>query len=253
MSEEAPLVAVVTGASRGIGARLASAFADAGYVVEACSRNGAPGVAAVDVTDSEAVNTYVSEVLARHGHVDVLVNNAGVTDDEVPLHESDPEQWWRTVEVNVRGPYLLTRALLPHMLQRGSGRVINLNSGAGTRPGRVTSAYYLAKSALGRLTGSTHLAGDGKVFAFDLAPGVVRTDMTLSMPVHDDRTEWTSPDAPAELAVALASGRLDAWSGRMVRAGVDTPQRLEELAAEGLTEKARTVGLFGYGPNDPVA
>lgn len=244
---------MVTGASRGIGARLAAAFEQAGYVVEACSRTGSRGVAALDVTDPEAVNTYVDAVLGRRGRVDVLVNNAGVIDDEVPLQDSDPEQWWRTVEVNVRGPYLLTRALLPHMLQRGSGRVINLNSGAGTRPGRDTSAYYLAKSALGRLTGSTHLAGEGRVFAFDLAPGVVRTDMTLSMPVHHDRTEWTSPDASAELALALASGRLDAWSGRMVRAGADTPQRLEELAAAGLSDDARTVGLIGYGPGDPVA
>ena len=246
-ADAAARVAVVTGASRGIGAFVANALAAAGWVVERGSR------AVADTTDRAAVEGWLAEIGARHGRIDLLVNNAGVMETEVALPDSDPDEWWRTVEVNVRGPYLLTRALLPHMLQRGSGRVINLNSGAGTRPGRVTSAYYLAKSALGRLTGSTHLAGDGKVFAFDLAPGVVRTDMTLSMPVHDDRTEWTSPDAPAELAVALASGRLDAWSGRMVRAGVDTPQRLEELAAEGLTDKARTVGLFGYGPNDPVA
>ena len=248
-----PLVAVVTGASRGIGARLAAAFTEAGYTVEACSRSGGAGTAVLDVTDADAVNTYVADVLTRRGHVDVLVNNAGVIDAEVPLQESDPEEWWRTVEVNVRGPYLLTRALLPHMLERGSGRVININSGAGTRPGLDTSAYYLAKSALGRLTGSTHLAGDGKVLAFDMMPGVVRTDMTLSMPVHDNRTEWTSPDEVAELALALASGRLDAWSGRMVRAGVDTPDRLAQVAEAGLTDEARTVALIGYGPGDPVA
>lgn len=245
-------VAVVTGASRGIGARLAAAFTEAGYAVEASSRTGGAGTTPLDVTDATAVNTYVADVLARHGHVDVLINNAGVIDDEVPLHESDPEQWWRTVEVNVRGPYLMTRALLPHMLERGSGRVINLNSGAGTRASLDTSAYYVAKSALGRLTGSTHLAGAGRVFAFDMSPGVVRTDMTLSMPVHDDRTEWTSPDTVAELALALASGRLDAWSGRMVRAGADSPARLEEVAGAGLTPEARTVGLIGYGEDDPI-
>lgn len=248
-----PAVAVVTGASRGIGARLATAFAEAGYAVEASSRSGGAGTTALDVTDPGAVNAYVSDVLARRGHVDVLVNNAGVIDAEVPLDRSDPQEWWRTVEVNVRGPYLLTRALLPHMLERDAGRVVNINSGAGTGPGHDTSAYYLAKSALGRLTGSTHLAGEGAVFAFDLAPGVVRTDMTLSMPVHEGRTEWTSPDDVAELALALASGRLDAWSGRMVRAGVDTPERLAELAADGLPERARTIGLIGYGPDDPLA
>lgn len=254
-------VAVVTGASRGIGAHLARAFHDAGYVVEGCSSSGAalddrPGidVAAVDVTDERAVHDWIAAVLERRGRIDVLVNNAGVLDDEVGIEDSDPQEWWRTVEVNVRGPYLLTRMVLPGMLAAGSGRIVNLNSGAGTKPGAVASAYNVGKSALGRITGSTHRSGAERgVFAFDLAPGVVRTDMTNAMDAHRDRTEWTEPASVSELALALASGDLDAWSGRMVRAGADTPDSLRQRAALGLGERDRTVGLVPWGPDDPLA
>ena len=260
-----PPVAVVSGASRGIGAHLAEAFAQAGYVVRGCSRRGRTAgagglagtggmeVAAVDVSDPDAVRKFVAGVLASDGAIDVLVNNAGVTDAEVPIEESDPQEWWRTLQVDVLGPYLFTRAVLPSMLQRGRGRIINLNSGSGTKPGRVGSAYYVAKSALARITGSTHLSGQGRgVYAFDLMPGVVRTDMTRAMRAHDQRSEWTDPGDVRELALALASGELDAWSGRFVRAGVDSPASLR-AAAPRLGPQARTVSLIPYGPDDPVA
>ncbi|WP_040158756.1 SDR family oxidoreductase [Mobilicoccus massiliensis] len=260
-------VAVITGANRGIGSHLAGAFAEAGYAVEGCSRSGGPtrvparsdegdvtlDLAAVDVTDEQAVHDWIAGVLERHGRIDVLVNNAGVIDDEVPIEESDPEQWWRTIEVDVRGPYLLTRMVLPGMLAAGSGRVINLNSGAGVRPGEVASAYNVAKSALGRITGSTDLSGRGRgVYAFDLAPGVVRTDMTGAMTAHEGRTEWTSPAEVCELALALAAGELDAWSGRMVRAGADTPETLRTASAQ-LGERGRRVMLVPWGDDDPLA
>lgn len=253
---------VVTGAARGIGRHLADAFARAGDTVYGCSRTGAAEgseapaypVEAVDVTDERAVHDWIARVLQRSDHIDVLVNNAGVIDDEVPLEESDPQQWWQCVEVNVRGPYLVTRMVLPGMLEASAGRVINLNSGAGTRSASRASAYHVAKTALARLTGATHLSGAGRgVFAFDLAPGVVRTDMTTAMDSHRDRTQWTSPEEVAELALALASGRLDAWSGRMVRAGADTAADLALRAAVGIPHGARTVGLVPWGDDDPLA
>lgn len=243
----APGVALVTGASRGIGRFLADALEEAGWTVE----RGSSAVA--DVTDDEAVRRWVDDVLERRGRIDLLVNNAGVIDTEAPLEESDPEDWWRTIEVNVRGPYLVTRAVLPHLLAQGSGRVINLNSGSGTKPSETSTAYNVGKTALGRITGSTHLSGqEHGVVAFDFAPGVVRTDMTLSMPRHDDRTEWTDPADVVELFLALAHGRLDAWSGRMVRAGEDTIASLE-AAGSSLAPQARTVGLIPYGDGDPLA
>ena len=127
------LVAVVTGASRGIGRHVADALEDAGYAVERGSSSVAP------VTDREALTAWVDEVVERHGRVDVLVNNAGVIDDEVDLFASDPEQWWHVQEVNVLGAYLMTWLVAPHMLAAGGGRVVNLNSGAARRAG-VTRA-----------------------------------------------------------------------------------------------------------------
>ena len=240
-------VAVVTGASRGIGRFLADALEEQGWLVE----RGSSAVA--EVTDVVAVEEWVDDVLGRRGRIDLLVNNAGVIDAEVPLEDSDPEDWWSIVEVNVRGPYLVTRAVLPHMLDRGYGRIVNLNSGSGTRPSEVASAYNVSKTALGRITGSTHLSGRERgVRAFDFAPGVVRTDMTRSMPRHDHRTEWTDPSEVVELFLALVDGRLDAWSGRMVRAGDDSVEALERASAS-LAEEARTVGLLPYGDDDPVA
>lgn len=246
-------VAIITGASRGIGAHLADAFEAAGYLVEGVSNSGRAGTVSLDVTDGSGVAQYVDQVMARRGRIDVLVNNAGVIDAEVPLWEADPMQWWRTVEVNVRGPFLLARAVSMHMLAAGSGRIINLNSGAGTRASDTATAYYVSKTALGRITGGLHLAGYQKgLRAFDLAPGVVRTDMTESMKAHEGRTEWTEPSQVCELALALASGELDAWSGRFVRAGADTPESLGAAAAHGLDEQARTVVLRGWGPSDPI-
>ena len=241
-------MAVVTGASRGIGHHIAEGLEQAGYAVERGSR------AVAEVTDRAAVERWVAGIAAGRGRIDLLVNNAGVIDTEVPIEESDPDEWWHTMEVNVLGPYLVTRYVMPHMVAAGGGRVVNLNSGAGVRPGRVASAYNTSKTALARVTGSTHLSGAGHgIRAFDLAPGVVRTDMTLSMRAHEGRTEWTSPQEVVDLVVALGSGDLDAWSGRMVRAGVDTPASLRERAARGLDDADRTIALRPWGVDDPLA
>jgi NAD(P)-dependent dehydrogenase (short-subunit alcohol dehydrogenase family) len=237
-------VVLVTGASRGIGHHLSAAFEQAGYVVERGSRAVAP------VTDAVAVERWVGEVVDRHGRLDVVVNNAGVIDDEVPLARSDPDQWWHTVEVNLRGPYLVTRAALPALAAASPGRVVNINSGAAYRNGDSATAYHVSKGALARLTSA--LATNPAVRAFDLAPGVVRTDMTRAMRSHDDRTEWTAPAEVAQLALALAAGGLDAWSGRLVRAGVDTVESLTARARAGLGDGDRTLTLQRWGSDDPL-
>lgn len=243
-----PRAAIVTGASRGIGGHIADALEAEGYAVARGSTAVAP------VTDQGAVEAWVAEVLDRHGRVDLLVNNAGVIDTEVPLLDSDPAQWWRTVEVNVRGAYLATWALGRALRERtgstGGLRVVNLNSGAGLRPGQVATAYNLSKTALARLTGSTHLAG---IPCLDLMPGVVRTDMTEAMDAHRDRTEWTDPADVTGLVLAFAAGELDAWSGRFVRAGVDSPASLHTRAAQGLADGDRMLTLRFWGGDDPLA
>ncbi|WP_404382219.1 SDR family oxidoreductase [Knoellia locipacati] len=238
-------VAIVTGASRGIGAHLATALEDSGYAVERGSRSTA------EVTDRAEVDAWVADIVARHGRVDLLVNNAGVIDAEVPLVDSDPDEWWRTVETNVRGPYLVTRAVLPHLTPE-TGRIVNLNSGAAYRNDDNATAYNLSKGALARLTSQLGLGEGRTALVFDLAPGVVRTDMTLGMQMHRGRTEWTSPAEVTDLLLAIARGDLDAWSGRLVRAGTDTVESLGARAREGLGDRDRTLGLVTWGADDPL-
>lgn len=262
-------VAVVTGASRGIGAHIATALAQAGWKVALTARSegGLTDVTdrlrargatvlpmACDVTDSSDVDQSVRRVVAELGGIDLLVNNAGLIEPEVPLWESDVDQWWQVVVTNVRGPYLMTRAVVPRMIQGGGGRVVNINSGAGTRESPVLSAYTASKSALARITGATAAAGaEHGVYAFDLAPGVIQTDMTASMDMHVGRTDWTDPGEVTALLLAMASGELDAFSGRMVRAGADSLEVLRAKVAHGLPEAARMLRLRPWGDDDPLA
>lgn len=261
--------AVVTGGSRGIGAHLSRALADAGWHVVVCARSQesmrairgdltAAGhdfsTLAVDVTDGAEVERLVQHVHEHRPSLDLLVNCAGLIEAEVPIWEADPEQWWDVMVTNVRGPFLMTRAVAPIMIEQGGGRIINLNSGAATRADPSLSAYTASKSALARITGATAAAGDGHgLYAFDLAPGVVKTDMTQAMDVHQGRTEWTDPQDVIELALALADGELDGFSGRMVRAGSDDLDTLRLKSAEGLADRARTIALQTWGDDDPMA
>jgi NAD(P)-dependent dehydrogenase (short-subunit alcohol dehydrogenase family) len=262
-------VALVTGASRGIGAHIATALAEAGWslavlarseqsladVTDRLERAGAEVLpVACDVTDEAAVDAVVTQVRDHFGSIDLLVNNAGLIEAEVPIWEADPEEWWQVVVTNVRGPFLMTRAVAPVMIGQGGGRIVNLNSGAGTRENPVLTAYTASKSALARITGGTAAAGaEHGVHAFDLAPGVVQTDMTAAMDMHRDRTDWTDPGDVTALVVALASGELDAWSGRMVRAGADSVEQLRSRGDTGLADGARMLRLRPWGPDDPVA
>ncbi|HWS58071.1 MAG TPA: SDR family NAD(P)-dependent oxidoreductase [Actinotalea sp.] len=277
-----PRTAVVTGAGRGIGAALARGLAAHGYDVALLGRTRAhleavadqilagPGPAAgtgggalrpprvvvvpVELTDPAAVDAAAEQVRAGLGGVGLLVNNAGVIERaEVPFAQDDVEDTWRVIETNLRGPLLLTRALLPGMLAQGGGRVVNLNSGAGHRGSFAYTGYGISKGALARLTTMLDTQyRDRGLRVFDLAPGVVRTDMTAAMPLHEDRAAWTPVAAVTELLVALADGRLDALSGRFVRAGADTPTSLAEHTDEILAADARRLRLVAWGDGDPV-
>lgn len=237
-------VAVITGATRGIGRHLADGLEDAGWVVERGSRHVAP------VTDRAAVSAWVEGVVERQGRIDLLVNNAGVIDAEVDVLDSDPDQWWATLEVNVLGAYLMTHLVGAMMRRAGSGRIININSGSAYGHSGVAIGYAASKAALHQLTSGTAQAG---IPCLDLMPGVVRTDMTEAMLAHRARTEWTDPQLVLELALAFAAGDLDEWSGRMVRAGTDTVASLRAMASRGLGPQERTLVLRRDGADDPLA
>ncbi|WP_100497480.1 SDR family NAD(P)-dependent oxidoreductase [Geodermatophilus chilensis] len=261
-------VALVTGASTGIGRQLAHALADRGAAVAGLARGaerltaavdeiaGATGrpvlAVAADVTDAAAVDAAVARVVEQLGPVDLLVNNAGLVDAaEVPVWAADREQWWAVVASHIRGPQLLIGAVVPAMVRRGRGRVVNLASGMGARAVPEYSAYSVGKTGLIRLTEAlaASLLGTG-VHAFNVAPGLVRTEMTDSMPKWEGHTAWTPPERVVELVCAIAAGELDDWSGRFLRAGADTPDTVGRVVLE---EGARQLRLRPHGPDDPVA
>jgi NAD(P)-dependent dehydrogenase (short-subunit alcohol dehydrogenase family) len=219
---------------------------------EVAETTGARTLAVVaDVTDRASVDAATARVAEELGPVDLLVNNAGLIDEsEVPLWETDPDQWWDVVSSHIRGGYLLCRSVAPWMLLRNRGRIINIASGQSVRVNPDYSAYGVAKTGLLRITEALAAALDGTdVRAFDLSPGVVDTQMTRSMTMWRGRTDWTPPEHVVEFVAAIAAGELDQWSGRFMRVGVDDLDALRGITPE---DAARQLRLQPYGDTDPL-
>jgi NAD(P)-dependent dehydrogenase (short-subunit alcohol dehydrogenase family) len=252
-------VALVTGGGRGIGRAIAKALAGAGSAVAVLARSrqqlaetveeitaaGGRAIACpADVTDWAAVEAAVAMVEDRLGPVGVLVNSAGAGGPVGPLADVNPDDWWRCVEVNLRGPLLCSRAVLPAMLTRRQGRIINIASGAGTRAIAHLSAYVTAKAALIRLTENLHAEVYGLgVRVFAVQPGTVRTAMAESVLNSEEARQWIpwfadvftrGQDVPPELAgrlvTLLASGQADALSGRFIAVEWDIDELLRNAA-----------------------
>jgi 3-oxoacyl-[acyl-carrier protein] reductase len=211
---DAPLAddaAVVTGASRGIGRAIAEALAAAGADVAICSRardRVAPVAEAItdatdrdaiavecDVTDAEAVDRLVDRTVDRFGGVDVLVNNAGGSSGEdAPLHRVDEDSWDWHVDVNLKGPFLCTRAVLPHMVDDGGGRIVHVGSVNGLT-GIGLTPYSAAKSGLLALSRNVAVRyGHAGVRSNVLSPGTV---VTATRREEMDETEERAGDADA--------------------------------------------------------
>ncbi len=247
-AELADQAAIVTGGGRGIGRAIARALAGAGAKVALAARSrdqldeavasikkdGGHAVAfAMDVTDQQAVERMVREAERALGPIDLLVNNAGILGAEGPIWEGTAEDWWRVLEVNLRGPFLCARAMLPGMIARRRGRIINVASNAGILPSPVFSAYSVSKAALLRLTDC--LAEMTKAYGigvFAISPGLVRTAMTQDRR-NDVATSWVPIERAGALCVFIASGKADALSGRYLHV-------LDDI--DGLVERADEIG-----------
>jgi len=179
-------VAVVTGASRGLGAGLARVFADEGLKLALCARSepalpeGADGLALrADVTDPAAVEALAREAVRRFGRIDLWVNNAGVLEPIAPLRDVEPADFALHLRVNVLGVFHGTRSFVRHLRARGGeGVLVNVSSGASQNAYAGWSAYCAAKAAVDRLTEVVQLEeADAGLRAYAVAPGVIDTDM----------------------------------------------------------------------------
>jgi hypothetical protein len=218
-------VALVTGATRGIGAEIARQLADLGATVYAGARDTDDVTAAdqravrLDVTDEAEIAAATDRIDDEAGRLDVLVNNAGVFPRSGPLHEMATDDFDRTVAVNLRGPTLVARHALPLLLETAGPRVVNLSSGLGAftagEMGGSYPPYRISKVGLGGLTAYLHgeYGADG-LLANAVDPGWVRTDMGGP---NANRSVEAGADTPvwlARLRPGSPGGRL--WRDRDV-------------------------------------
>ena len=199
--------AVVTGAGSGIGRAISAQLRKDGMTVAALDVGSvddpADLVLRCDVTDPAAVDAAVAAVLAEFGQIDVLVNNAGITGSQraSTLHETPVDEWDRVHAVNVRGPFLCSRAVLPVMMRQQSGQVITIASVAGlfAFPGR--SAYTSSKGAALMLTRS---------IAVDYAKYGIRANAICPGMVYTPMTAWRldQPELRAEMEAQIPLGRV---------------------------------------------
>ena len=239
-------LALVTGASRGIGREIALALASAGHDVIAVSRNpntndSHPKITSIagNISSLAFVTELQREVAAKHGTVQILVNAAGIFGPISLIKDSDPEQWLETIMIDAIAPYYTSRAFLPAMLDTRWGRIINLSSAAALhQPGKLNSAYATAKVALNQFTRhlAAEISGSG-VTANVIHPGDVRTEM------------WADIKAKAD-ALGADGADYKAWVDWVEETGGDAPTKAADLILKLISdESADTNGLFCWIDN----
>ncbi|MBN2405764.1 MAG: SDR family oxidoreductase [Coriobacteriia bacterium] len=260
-------VAIVTGGGRGIGRAIVLALTQSGANVAVVARSedqlaetvaltkGRSGRAfafPADVTDAGAVEGTVAQVERRLGPVDLLVNNAGHGGEVGATWEVDPDEWWRCMDVNLRGPFLCTRSVLPSMIARRRGRIVTTASHTGLILWPGSGPYAISKTAVIRFC--ENLATEVKEYdisVFAIHPGGVETALTASQFKSEAARRWfpqiyehvarggtgQPPELAADLVVFLASGKADALSGCFISIDDDVTamvSRAEEIRANEL-------------------
>jgi len=239
-------VAIVTGGSSGLGRAIALALSKAGFNVAIAARSEQPLIETVqlieqsgghvlaiqaDVANRQAVEQLAAEVETKAGPIDLLVNNAGSFRAFGLISEIDPDEWWCEIETNLRGPLLCSGVVLPRMIARRRGRIINMASAAGLQPFETVSAYCVSKTALIRFSESLAMeTRDQGIAVFAINPGTVRTPMSdyvVQTQIVKQKApmvqQWyqhlyqSGQDTPIDqvirLVLFLASGQADSLSG----------------------------------------
>jgi 3-oxoacyl-[acyl-carrier protein] reductase len=230
-------IALVTGASKGIGKAIALAFGRAGAHVVVTARTTAEiqavaerivqtGSAALAVTadlSREAdIRRLVAEALARFGRIDILVNNAAIIHPPINLVDFEADLWRQVIDVNLTAVALLTKAVLPGMIENRAGKVINISSIGGRRGGKGRSAYRVTKAGLISLTES--VAAEVKPYGIDvncICPGGVDTEgyrEAFNSRGREENARLMRPEEIADLAVFLASDESSAITGAAIDA-----------------------------------
>jgi NAD(P)-dependent dehydrogenase (short-subunit alcohol dehydrogenase family) len=257
------MVALVSGGGRGLGRLLGTRLAAAGAAVGLIARSpdelaaaaaeinragGVAAAAAADVADQRAAAAAVAGLRERLGTADILINNAGISGPVGPLWDAPAAEWWRAVEVNLGGAFVLTQLALEHMIPAGRGRIVNITSYAGVYRWPLLSAYAASKAALVKLTET--LAEETRphgVSVFSVDPGLLPIGLgeAALMASTDGQTpegrvhRWirdqlaagrgADPEEAARLILALASGRADRLSGRHLRVADNLDALLSRL------------------------
>ena len=238
----------MTGACYGIGYAIAKAFAQAGAsaiifnartqanIDKALADYKADGINArgyiCDVTDEEAVQRMVGEATAEFGHIDILVNNAGII-KRIPMHEMAREEFQQVIDIDLVGPFICSKAVLPQMMQRHEGKIINICSMMSELGRETVSAYASAKGGLKMLTRNICSEyGEYNIQCNAIGPGYIATPQTapLREPQPDGSRHpfdsficaktpagrWLDPDELGGPAVFLASHASDAVNGHIL-------------------------------------
>jgi NAD(P)-dependent dehydrogenase (short-subunit alcohol dehydrogenase family) len=225
-------VVIVTGAAGNLGSAVARAFLSAAARLVLVDRAADrlprlfPELAgsrdhflatSVDLTDAEAVNGMVAEALERFGRLDVLVNAAGGYRGGTAAHETPLETWDFLMNLNARTLLITSQAVIPHMLEQGGGRIVNVAARAGLKGGARTSAYGAAKSAVIRLTESmaTELKREN-INVNCVLPSTIDTPQNREAMPKADFGRWVTPEAIADVILFLASDAARAVQGAAI-------------------------------------
>lgn len=265
-------IAIITGAGRGIGRAISIAFAKEGAKVSLVARTvseleetaqlieeyGSQSIVIpTDVTEPGSVTAMVQETISRYGRVDILVNNAGVSGPIGPLQDNRIDDWIKTIQVNVIGPYLCCKSVVPLMTNQGGGKIINLAGAGANNAWANLSAYCTSKAGVVRMTEVLALELENKNIQVNaLGPGSIHTRMWEELRNGAEAANATeiqeigdrvlsgggaSLEKPAELAVFLASDDSGELSGRLISAVADDYNDIATKIPEIMQSEALTL------------